>query len=708
MKLHCPPLLFAALWSISCPRFLTAWPSRFHSKPKDQLDPNVRDWGDYSDLPTGIELGLGLDEEQDHGNHRGAGQLFPTLAPELDFMADFGGKKRLWLIAAPSHNDHYLQMMEKQLEDMEQKGLNCQLAERDTFIIIIIQNAMMEGRIQKTTMQGDATVETLDPDTVTKLLHYFDLTEQEQAFSMLVVKKNLHVSERFPYPVRVEAIFDLIDQMPKRRLEKIARKGASLRCKTFKKVVVKRKKMVKKKIVLSPQRQGNITSVVMLPHKRPADKKAALKNKIQDILSGRSRFVIRKEPSVGSSKGQGASNGGQGERGKHDSSNSPPVSKNKEEEKKDSHDSKMDHVKNGSEKGADKVKDDKQGSKKKGKGKKGRKGKGRGKKSSREASETDKAALKEFLNKFRGTRRLMVISTPSRDATLYIQQEQENEKQQCELAKRRVTVATIVGQDSDTTLTLHHYQMESEPLLDDQPRQLSDSGLISLLRAELGLSSPDLFSMTVTDYDIKRERVFEAPPSTQALFEYVDSFPSRRSDREKEGKSAAICIGDKQHPKVENSLTRFMSKRRLLLVSSPSEDDYSFQQQLLALRGQECHLGIRHFAMLKLTGTGDKASGSVEQFPLNGRSQSEVEPLSRDAVNNLREQLKISKEYFSMLVVGKDGDVKAWFPSPMWSLDNIYDLVDSMELRIQEEQLQKRLGISCPEDRSRGGTDGGH
>lgn len=61
---------------------------------------------------------------------------------------------------------------------LSQKGLNCRLAERDTFIITIIQNAMMEGRIQKTTFQGDAIVESLDPDTVTKLLHYLELTSQ--------------------------------------------------------------------------------------------------------------------------------------------------------------------------------------------------------------------------------------------------------------------------------------------------------------------------------------------------------------------------------------------------------------------------------------------------------------------------------------------------------------------------------------------------
>lgn len=59
-----------------------------------------------------------------------------------------------------------------------------------------------------------------------------------------------------------------------------------------------------------------------------------------------------------------------------------------------------------------------------------------------------------------------------------------------------------------------------------------------------------------------------------------------------------------------------------------------------------------------------------------------------------------------MLVVGKDGDVKAWFPSPLWSLDNVYDLVDSLELRLHEEKLQKRLGIRCPEDRG-GGVGGG-
>lgn len=71
---------------------------------------------------------------------------------------------------------------------------------------------------------------------------------------------------------------------------------------------MKRKKM--KKMVLSPQRRGNMTSVVALQRKPPVDKKAALKSKIQDILSGRSRFVIRKQPAVGSTRGKDSSSGG--------------------------------------------------------------------------------------------------------------------------------------------------------------------------------------------------------------------------------------------------------------------------------------------------------------------------------------------------------------------------------------------------------------
>lgn len=59
---------------------------------------------------------------------------------------------------------------------------------------------------------------------------------------------------------------------------------------------------MKRRVVPSPRRTGNTTSAG--PQTQPApDKKAALKRRIQDILNGRSRFVIRKVPAAGSSRG---------------------------------------------------------------------------------------------------------------------------------------------------------------------------------------------------------------------------------------------------------------------------------------------------------------------------------------------------------------------------------------------------------------------
>lgn len=61
---------------------------------KDLLDPNVRDWGDYSDLIQ-VEPRRSRDEE------RGAGEPSSSLAPELDFLAEFAGESRDVCVSSP-------------------------------------------------------------------------------------------------------------------------------------------------------------------------------------------------------------------------------------------------------------------------------------------------------------------------------------------------------------------------------------------------------------------------------------------------------------------------------------------------------------------------------------------------------------------------------------------------------------------------------
>uniref|UniRef100_A0A673IQF2 Coiled-coil domain-containing protein 80-like n=1 Tax=Sinocyclocheilus rhinocerous TaxID=307959 RepID=A0A673IQF2_9TELE len=608
----------------------------------------------------------------------------PESPSESDFLADFAGKHRLWVITAPSHSDNYLRMMEKQIQESE--GLNCRLAERDTLIVTIIQNAMMEGKIQRTTLQGEATVEAMDSEMVSKLLHYLEL--EDHTFSMLILKKNMRVSERFPYPVRIEAILEVIDQLPVRKLEKVARKG----------IVVKKQGSSKRR-TFSPQRRANSTSI-FLTQKICLDKKATLRNKVQDILSGRSRFVIRK--TTGSSRDgkpsakAGSKSGSSGnERLKHDDQKKTPYS--------DRHPEPVTEVKKASE--ADKTHAsaksnfdtlneefegeqtvDHSSSKKKGKGNDGKKKEGKGgrRKSQREADDKEKAALKDFMQNLKGRRRLLVISSPSDVSSHYIKQRDDNELLSCDFSQRKVSVLSIMGSERNPTLHIQHYQQE----------KFRNPELISEIRREYGLDSKN-FSMVLTDYDL---RVLNKPTAPSDLLDYIDSFPSRQSEKEEERKAPLPCSKAETNNQEENSLLRFMSKRRLLIISAPTVDDYSFHQQLQALNGQECQLGIRHFALLKIVGTGSTASGTVEFFPLNGKSQPEKETLSQDVVESLRNQLKINRDYFSMLVVGKDGYVKAWFPSPMWSLGSIYDLVDSMELRQQEQKLQQTLGIHCPDE----------
>ncbi|XP_065142834.1 coiled-coil domain-containing protein 80 [Paramisgurnus dabryanus] len=622
---------------------------------------------------------------------------------ESDFLADFAGKKRLWVITAPSHSDNYLRMMEKQIQESE--GLNCRLAERDTLILTIIQNAMMEGKIQRTSLHGEATVEPIDSEMVTKFLHYLEL--QDPTFSMLILKKNMRISERFPYPVRVEAILEAIDQLPVRKLEKVARKGLPIKCKVTKKRLVVKKQSSTKQRTFSAQKQGNSTSIFPT-QKKPLDKKATLRNKVQDILSGRSRFVIRKtsgnsgKPSTKASSKSG-SNGNR--RTNHDELRKTADSDRHREQVADvkKHDSDRKHT--GAKSNSDTVNEeiereqtaDHSNSKNKGKGKK-KKGKGGRRKSQREADDKEKAALKEFMQNLKGQRRLLIISSPSDVSSQYVKQRDENELHSCDFSLRKVSVLSILGSDSPT-LHIQHYQKDTEPPQASLPYKFRNPALIADIRRDYRLDSKD-FSMVLTDYDLRPylNRVFNKQTAPSVLLNYIDSFPSRQSEKQQEKTSPSLCSQAETNNREENSLLRFMSKRRLLIISAPSADDYSFHQQLQAFNGQECPMGIRHFALLKLVGTGSAASGTVEFFPLNGKSQPEKETLTQDVVENLRNQIKINKDYFSMVVVGKDGDVKAWFPSPMWSLGSIYDLVDSLELRQQELKLQKTLGIHCSDE----------
>lgn len=92
---------------------------------------------------------------------------------------------------------------------------------------------------------------------------------------------------------------------------------------------------MRKKVVPSGHRRGNSTSVVTLPRKLLVDKKSVLRSKIQDILSGRRRFVIRKAPEAAPSRGSDRSGGGRATATGQQRPTGPPSVSKGEEVKKD-------------------------------------------------------------------------------------------------------------------------------------------------------------------------------------------------------------------------------------------------------------------------------------------------------------------------------------------------------------------------------------
>ncbi|KAI4792100.1 hypothetical protein KUCAC02_033609, partial [Chaenocephalus aceratus] len=191
-------------------------------------------------------------------------------------------------------------------------------------------------------------------------------------------------------------------------------------------------------------------------------------------------------------------------------------------------------------------------------------------------------------------------------------------------------------------------------------------------------------------------QTYEVPIAMKAVFDYIDTFSSRIREMEQQKRDGVECKKEDKPRSLENFLSRFRWRRRLFIISAPNDEDWAYQQQLYALNSQAC---LRHIAILKLVGT-DLADigGVLELYPINGSATVEREGMSGALVKDMRNYFQVSPEYFSMLLVGKDGNVKSWYPSPMYSMAIIYELVDSMQLRRQEMAIQQSLGMRCPED----------
>ncbi|KAI5107113.1 coiled-coil domain-containing protein 80 precursor, partial [Silurus meridionalis] len=738
---------------------------------------------------------------------RAALSRMPSSAGSPNLLATFAGKNRLLVISAPHESDGYYRLMMSLLKP----DVYCELAERHVHQIVIFhQEGEMGGKVRRITKEGKVMEEPLDTALIPRLMNFLKL--EKGKFGMVLLKKTLQVEERYPYPVRLEAMYEVIDQSPVRKMEKLRQKGFVQNCKEagvegqVVEGIPSTRTQVNPPIVRKPERKeenqvttlsSTTTSVTTTrptttttsttttrlpttyptttarPTSRSTQATAIIQTTTKAHMSAKSNTQSKTKndngdqskkktiqpttPSYFYTKAYTTQNGDNRTDRKDYTRKQPSIlprqhkpNKSKPPKKKDGDSGlsnayidkynvgkptdtypveketdgvslkKVKDKQNKTEKTNKKDKSDnppKKKSKRKGKedgGKSERKEKEekiRNKMSKKIEKEKNyqkptkkplpstKGALETFLEYFENRRRLILITAPSEENRMYVQQRDEYLEHVCEMAIRKVSIITIFGTLTNSTMKIDHYQLENDkPMKVLRQEDLVNQELITDLRKEFRMTYND-FYMVLTDMDMKWKQFYEVPIAMKAVFGYIDTFSSRIREMEHQKRDGVTCKKEDKQRSLENFLSRFRWRRRLLVISAPNDEEWAYQQQLYAMSSQACNLGLRHISVLKLLGTDMVDMGGVlELYPINGSATVDREGLSATLVRDIRNYFQISPEYFSMLLVGKDGNVKSWYPSPMWSMANIYDLIDSMQLRRQEMAIQQSLGMRCPED----------
>ncbi|XP_074856091.1 coiled-coil domain-containing protein 80 isoform X2 [Carettochelys insculpta] len=229
-------------------------------------------------------------------------------------------------------------------------------------------------------------------------------------------------------------------------------------------------------------------------------------------------------------------------------------------------------------------------------------------------------SVTSLLDFFEGKRRLILITTPKADSTMYVHQRDEYLESFCKMATRKISVITIFGTMNNSSMKIDHFQLDNEkPMKVVEDDDLVDQHLINELRKEYGMTYNDFF-MVLTDIDMRVKQYYEVPIAMKSIFDLIDTFQSRIKDMEKQKREGIVCKDDKKQS-LENFLSRFRWRRRLLVISAPNDEDWAYSQQLSALSGQACNFGLRHITILKLLGLGEEISGILELYPINDSLQ---------------------------------------------------------------------------------------
>ncbi|XP_056898906.1 sushi repeat-containing protein SRPX2 [Takifugu flavidus] len=126
-------------------------------------------------------------------------------------------------------------------------------------------------------------------------------------------------------------------------------------------------------------------------------------------------------------------------------------------------------------------------------------------------------------------------------------------------------------------------------------------------------------------------------------------------------------------------LDQFYEKRRLLILSAPDLSDPDYQLQNIMIQKSDCGLDLRRITLIELLGSPPKETGRIKESPLES-----------DVIEGLRQAFRISRLYFSMVLLDERGVDRERFITPM-SSEELFAYTDDVLL---EEEERERLELN--------------
>ncbi|KAM9741534.1 sushi repeat-containing protein SRPX2 [Menidia menidia] len=125
-------------------------------------------------------------------------------------------------------------------------------------------------------------------------------------------------------------------------------------------------------------------------------------------------------------------------------------------------------------------------------------------------------------------------------------------------------------------------------------------------------------------------------------------------------------------------LDQFHEKRRLLILSAPNVSDPDYQMQNIMIQKSDCGLDLRHVTVIELLGSPPQETGRIKEKELHS-----------EVINGLRQAFRISRSYFSMVLLDERGLDRERFITPV-SSDELFSYIDGF---LMDEEEREKLEL---------------